>query len=53
VPLGSLKQEVETLREALNVLREGGAAGYIPDAEANLARAEALLAERRGKSAAE
>jgi tetratricopeptide (TPR) repeat protein len=50
---GRLEEAVAAYRAALEVFRPAGAAYYITLAERNLARAEALLAERRGKSAAE
>ena len=48
-----LEEAVEAYRAAVEVLRPAGASYYVGIAERNLARAEALLAERRGVSAAE
>jgi tetratricopeptide (TPR) repeat protein len=50
---GQLEEAVEAFRGALEVFRAAGASHYVGVAERNLARAEALLAERRGKRAAE
>lgn len=50
---GRLEQAVAAYRGALEVFRKAGASYYVGMAEGNLARAEALLAERRGQSAAE
>jgi hypothetical protein len=48
-----LEEAVAAYRAALDVFRMAGASFYVSGSEGNLARAEALLAERRGKSAAE
>jgi tetratricopeptide (TPR) repeat protein len=48
-----LEQAVTAYRAALEVFRPAGASFYVAGTERNLARAEALLAERRGKGAAE
>jgi tetratricopeptide (TPR) repeat protein len=48
-----LEQAVAAYSAALEVFRPAGASHYVGMAERNLARAEALFAERRGKSAAE
>jgi tetratricopeptide (TPR) repeat protein len=48
-----LEQAGLAYRAALEVLRPAGATHYVGIAERNLARVEALLAERRGDSAAE
>ena len=50
---GRLEEAVAAYRAALEVFRPAGASYYVVHTERNLARAEALLAERRGKSAAE
>ena len=47
-----LEESVAAYRAALDVLRPAGASHYAGIAERNLARAEALLVERRGPSAA-
>ena len=48
-----LEQAVAAYRAGLEVFQGAGASHYVGIAEANLARAEALLAGRRGASAAE
>ena len=48
-----LEEAVAAYRGALEVFGPAGASHYVGVAERNLARAEATLAERRGKSAAE
>ncbi len=48
-----LEEAVAAYRAALEVFGPAGASYYVSGTERNLARAEALLAERRGKSAAE
>jgi hypothetical protein len=48
-----LEQAVAACRAALEVFRKADASRNIGIAERSLARAEALLTERRGKSAAE
>jgi tetratricopeptide (TPR) repeat protein len=48
-----LDQAVAAYRAGLKVFRGAGARHYVGIAEANLGRAEALLAQRQGRSAAE
>jgi tetratricopeptide (TPR) repeat protein len=48
-----LEQSVEAYCTALEVFKAAGASHYVTGTERNLARAEALLTERRGASAAE